>query len=237
MDFIVTFVLEFIIILADDIMIHSISIPRIISLPQEAADVPQVLDAMSVPFEPITEVNWPVEYPYCPEVAFRMAWCPEGLVLHYRVSEQSVRACCGEDNGRVWTDSCVECFIRNSDSDTYYNIECNCVGTLLIGLRGEDCERCHVPLESMAQVKRWASLGREPFGDRAESADWEIALVIPSSVFALYPIQLEQGTMLRANFYKCGDELPVPHFVSWNPIATATPNFHRPECFGEVRLL
>ena len=217
-------------------MIKSIVIPRLSELPAEAVDVPQLLDSMSVSFEPVSMVNWPNDYPYCPSMAFRMAWCPEGIVLHYRVSEQSVRAVYGEDNGQVWTDSCAECFIRNADSDTYYNIECNCVGTLLIGLRGEDCGRCHMSSEVMAQVKRWASLGREPFGDRAEHTDWELALVIPSTVFSKYPIRLEEGAKLRANFYECGDNLPVPHFVSWNPIATDKPNFHRPECFGELIL-
>lgn len=217
-------------------MIKSISVPRMASLPQEAADVLRLLDEMSVPFEPVATVNWPEEFPYCPEAAVRMAWCPEGIVLHYRVSEQSARAVYGEDNGQVWTDSCMECFIRNSDSDTYYNIECNCVGTLLIGLRGEDVGRCHMSPETMAQVKRWASLGREPFGDRAEQTAWELALVIPATVFSKYPIRLEEGALLRANFYKCGDNLPVPHFVSWNPITAEKPNFHRPECFGELVL-
>ena len=99
-------------------MIKSISVPRMASLPQEAADVLRLLDEMSVPFEPVATVNWPEEFPYCPEAAVRMAWCPEGIVLHYRVNEQSARAVYGEDNGQVWTDSCMECFIRNSDSDT-----------------------------------------------------------------------------------------------------------------------
>ena len=172
-------------------MKRSILVPRIVALPHEAAEVPNVLDAMQVPFEPIAMVNWPDEYSYCPEVKFRIAWCPGGLVLHYKVNEQSVRATYGEDDGKVWTDSCVECFIRNIDSNTYYNIECNCVGTLLIGLRGDDCGRCHLPFEALAQVKRWASLGREPFGNRAEHTAWELALVIPSSVFAGYPLRLE----------------------------------------------
>ena len=93
-----------------------------------------------------------------------------------------------------------------------------------------------MPPETMAQVKRWASLGREPFGARAEQTAWELALVIPATVFSKYPICLEEGGRLRANFYKCGDDLPVPHFVSWNPITTEKPNFHRPECFGELVL-
>lgn len=217
-------------------MMKSLTVSRIVALPNEASDVPALLDSMAVPFEPVAMVNWPKEFPYCPEAAVRMVWCPDGLILHYRVNEQSVRAVYGEDNGQVWTDSCMECFIRNTDSDTYYNIECNCVGTLLIGLRGEDVGRCHMAPETMALVKRWASLGREPFGNRAEHTAWELALVIPSSVFAGYPLRLEQGGKLRANFYKCGDDLPVPHYVSWNPIVAEKPNFHRPDCFGELVL-
>ena len=217
-------------------MMKSITIPRIKLLPQEAAEVPQMLDAMGVTFEPVATVNWPDEYPYCPEAAVRIAWCPEGIVLHYRVNEQSARATYGEDDGKVCTDSCVECFIRNVDLDTYYNIECNCVGALVIGLRGKDIARRHLSLDTLAEVKRWASLGREPFGVRTEQTAWELALVIPATVFSKYPIRLEEGGRLRANFYKCGDDLPVPHFVSWNPITTEKPNFHRPECFGELVL-
>ncbi len=59
-----------------DIMMKSIVVPRIVELPQEAVVVPAVLDAMAVPFEPVAMVNWPDEFPYCPDVAVRMAWCP-----------------------------------------------------------------------------------------------------------------------------------------------------------------
>ncbi len=217
---------------------NRLQITRIASLPSTAAEVPAMLDSLNVSFQPIASVNWPEQYPYCPDVVFRVAWCPEGLVLHYRVSEQSVRAVYGEDDGCVWTDSCVECFIRNADSETYYNIECNCVGTMLIGVgTAIKSERSRLPLAVVGEVKRWASLGKEPFGNRAEATDWEIALVVPTSVFAKSPIRLEAGAILRVNFYKCGDELPVPHFVSWNPVNVPSPNFHRPEFFGEMKLL
>ena len=217
-------------------MKHSITIPQISALPHDAAEVPQLFDAMSVPYETIATVNWPDEYPYCPDIQFRMAWCTDGMVLHYRVSEQCVRATCGEDDGQVWTDSCVECFIRNADDALYYNIECNCVGAMLIGARTCREDRTRLSIAVVGGVRRWASLGSEPFGVRNEPTTWELALVIPASVFAEHPFQLEKGTTLRANFYKCGDDLPVPHFVSWNAIETEKPNFHRPECFGEVVL-
>ena len=37
----------------------------------------------------------------------------------------------------------------------------------------------------------------------------------------------------KANFYKCGDKLPVPHFLSWKPINVPAPDFHLP-CFLET---
>ncbi|WP_350005689.1 carbohydrate-binding family 9-like protein, partial [Phocaeicola dorei] len=40
------------------------------------------------------------------------------------------------------------------------------------------------------------------------------------------------GMVVRANFYKCGDELQKPHFLSWSPIKIEKPDFHRPDFFG-----
>ena len=42
------------------------------------------------------------------------------------------------------------------------------------------------------------------------------------------------GKEIRANFYKCGDELDKPHYLSWNPINLEKPNFHCPEFFGTL---
>jgi hypothetical protein len=36
------------------------------------------------------------------------------------------------------------------------------------------------------------------------------------------------------NFYKCADDTENPHFLSWNPILLATPNFHCPDYFGGI---
>lgn len=217
-------------------MNRTLEISRMMMLPREAADVPSLLDAMGVDFEPISVVDWPEEFPYRPEAAFRMAWSEEGLVLHYRVSEQSVRALYVDDNGSVWTDSCVECFIRNADSDVYYNMECNCIGTVLVGVGDGRHDRKRFGQEQLVQIARWASLGRAPFEERLEPTQWEVVLVIPAAVFAAQPLCLKAGATLRANFYKCGDMLSVPHFVSWNAIDVPSPDFHRPEFFGELRL-
>ena len=70
----------------------------------DAACVPAALDAADIPFEPIACVDWPRDYPYCPEAAFRIAHTESALLIHYRVKEQSVRARYDYDNGQQWTE-------------------------------------------------------------------------------------------------------------------------------------
>jgi hypothetical protein len=77
-------------------------------------------------------------------------------------------------------------------------------------------------------------LGREAFDERVGECAWEVALVIPYSAFFLHDITSLDGKTLRANFYKCGDKLQTPHFLSWNPIGLEKPNFHCPEFFGTL---
>lgn len=218
-------------------MKHSLEVLRMASLPASAAEVPQLFDEMLVPFSPITMANWPCDYPYTPDVAFRIAWCEEGLALHYKVSEQSVRALFADDNGSVWTDSCVEFFVRNAESNVYYNMEFNCIGTVLVGVGDGRHERRRLSVEKLKLIDRWASLGRTPFEERLVPTQWEVAIVIPASVFEQHPISLEPGAAIYANFYKCGDKLTVPHFLSWSPIEVPSPDFHRPDFFGKLQLM
>jgi hypothetical protein len=98
-------------------------------------------------------------------------------------------------------------------------------------------DRQPVAPELKKRVLRWASLGSEPFEEQCQPTSWEVALVIPVCVFELAPLNLEEGAILCANFYKCGDELSMPHLVSWNAIQAPHPDYHRPECFGQLRLL
>ena len=86
----------------------------------------------------------------------------------------------------------------------------------------------------MEKVSRWSSLGRTPFEERIGECTWEVALVIPYTVFIKHRITSLDGQTIKANFYKCGDELQTPHFLSWNPINIEKPDFHRPDFFGSL---
>lgn len=202
-------------------------------LPVEA--IPALLDQEKIDFQPVATVNWE-EFPYRPSVQFRLAHTDDSLLLHFQVREASVRATAPADNGRVWEDSCVEFFSVPAGDGVYYNLECNCAGTLLVGAGAAREGRQRAPQAVLDRVQRWASLGREPFAERIGACSWEVALIIPASTFFLHELGSFAGCDIRANFYKCGDLLPTPHFLSWNPIDLPKPDFHCPQFFGLLHL-
>lgn len=210
-----------------------LNIKHIESSEIKAADVPSLLDKAGIVFNRIDTVNW-TEYPYCPEAGFRLAYTDNAILLNYKVKEDSIRAIAPNDNGNVWEDSCVEFFSIPADDGIYYNIECNCAGTLLVGAGNCRNGRKHAPLELLRNADRWSSLGRNPFDEKHGVHEWELALVIPFTTFFMHEISSLKGKSLKSNFYKCGDGLQVPHFLSWNPIETETPDFHRPDYFGTL---
>ena len=190
----------------------------------------------TVEWNVIDIVNWS-DYPYRPKVEFRMVNGDSALLLQYRVKEQAVRAVATADNGEVWKDSCVEMFINPAGDDLYYNFEFNCIGNCLLAVGATRGGREMAKPEILSQIRRKTSLEKKPFVERKGETEWELSAVIPFACFFKHPDYLPDGKTARANFYKCGDDLTVPHFLSWNPVKTDKPDFHRPECFGTVKFM
>ncbi|MCF0160843.1 MAG: hypothetical protein HUJ99_08625 [Bacteroidaceae bacterium] len=208
-----------------------LAIPFIPALSTDLPALPAWLDEQGIPFTVVDTVNWPA-YPYRPDVRFRMVHTDNALVLHYVVTEQSVKAEAGRDNGPVWEDACVEFFSVPANDGIYYNLECNCAGQLLVAAGTERNDREFAPPSVLQGVKRWSSLGRESFPERVGECTWQVVLYVPLSTFFKHGIASLRGQTIRANFYKCGDKLMQAHFLSWNPIPIEQPDFHRPDCFG-----
>ena len=215
-----------------------IEILKIKETPAEACEVVDLLDRNGVEWHSVGCNNWPEDYPYSPKAEFRIAFTSDAFLLNYRVVEETVRAQYGEDNEQVWTDSCMEFFLSpDKDSDVYYNLETNCIATVLLGVRGGDVEKSHASKQLLATIKRWSSLGRVPFEQHVAEGEWQTAFVVPFEVYWHHDLQSlmeENRCVMRANFYKCGDLLPKPHFLSWSPIDYEKPNFHLPRFFGEI---
>ena len=199
-----------------------------------ASEIRCLMDRENIPFTAVSQVNWP-DWPYRPEVAVRMALGHDALLIHYRVNEQAILARYASDGDSVWTDSCVETFIRPDDAEGYYNIECSCIGTLLIGYGTGREGRQPLAKTLLETADRWASLGRNPLGLINEPTTWELALVLPYTLFGDDSAQVAAGR-ISLNVYKCGDDLPTPHFVSLFPIEVPQPDFHRPDFFRKAEV-
>jgi hypothetical protein len=63
---------------------------------------------------------------------------------------------------------------------------------------------------------------------------WELTVAIPVDVFTHHEVSSLEGRKCEGNFYKCGDELEEPHFVSWTHIESPQPDFHLPQFFGSL---
>lgn len=67
---------------------------------------------------------------------------------------------------------------------------------------------------------------------------WTVEYSIPFTFIEKYfgKLDIGPGYRLEGNFYKCGDETKYPHYGCWNPIKISSPDFHRPEFFGDLVL-
>lgn len=212
-------------------MMKKIIIPKILI---DATDINQVANRLeTLCVNKIDTVNWPDAYPSKPDVTFAMAHNGENILLQYRVKENEILAVVTKDNGEVWTDSCVEMFL-SFDNQHYYNAEFTCIGKALLGYRKFGEKAVHASEQTMRSIVRQSTLGTANRGKEIGNFDWTLTLISPCTAFWQSGINGFDGLQAKGNFYKCGDNLSVPHFVSWNKIETPKPSFHQPSFFGEL---
>ncbi len=180
----------------------------------------------------INVINWE-EYSYLPRVNFLITYSEYAIYIKFNVTEQSVLARKHSVNDSVYQDSCVEFFVSPGDG-LYHNFEFNPIGTTHAGEqkgRGLGTVKDNQVVE---KVRTYSSLGNKPFEEIKEETTWSLAVEIPFNTFTNRSFDEIKGSSMKANFYKCGDQLTIPHFVTWNNIDTENPDFHRPECFGVI---
>jgi hypothetical protein len=187
----------------------------------------------------VDKINWP-EYTYKPFVKLYSGYSGTYLYLFYEVEKDFFRAHALADQEPVWEDSCVEFFISRDDSlildavagepAVYRNFEFNALGYCLSAY-GNKLQREPLASAEMERILRMPSLDRQNMPAEGAEFSWELSVAIPLDLLGIQP-----GSVFRANFYKCGDLTKKPHFLSWNRINSASPDFHLPQFFGEAEL-
>jgi hypothetical protein len=181
----------------------------------------------------IEEINWD-DFNYKPEVKFVIGYTDNEILLKYYITEEYFKAEKTISNQMVCEDSCVEFFVSPADDGIYYNMEFNGIGTCLLGTGTARENSVKADPEIISRIRRMTSAGNNPVGEKKGRFSWTITMAIPLNVFFHHKIKELKGRTFMANFYKCGDKLSVPHYLTWNPVGTSKPDFHRPDYFGRL---
>lgn len=180
----------------------------------------------SVPIVELQHTGW---LPPAP-VSARAQACynDETLFLRMEAAESPVRATLQDPLSQVCNDSCLEFFLApDAGDERYLNFEFNPLGALYLGFGSTRPTRVRQIVKSPEEL-----FCPEPF--RTHDG-WGICWEIPFAFLRNYfPSFVPRGEV-AGNFYKCGDETAQPHYLSWAPMRSETPDFHRRHDFGTLR--
>jgi hypothetical protein len=175
-----------------------------------------------------------------PTVRARLLYDGASLLVSFRVEDRYVLATAEKHQDFVHIDSCVELFFAPGPDagGGYFNIECNCGGTVLFHhqrSRGEDVRT--IDLETIRAMDVRHSLPSRVVPEIATPTIWTVAYRVPlRDLEAFAPVMMPKpGAVWRANLYKCADRSSHPHWLTWSLVDLPQPDFHRREHFGILR--
>jgi len=189
--------------------------------------------ALPAPFDALNEIEiadypWLNAYPDRFPTFARAGWNEDGITVLMYAEEAPVLSRETGFGGAPCRDSCMEFFfIPFPEADArYLNIEINPFGAPHVGIGEGRYDRRVYKTAIDGMTIRTSKPGKY----------WAISYRIPMSLIeAEYGRTLAAGQTMRGNFYKCSEDIH-PHFGTWNPVVAPQPDFHRPECFGEIVL-
>lgn len=175
--------------------------------------------------------HWESEPPYRPKTYFKIGVVGDDLAAVLKCYESNPKADFTERNAPVYRDSCLEFFVLPiAERKEYINIEVNSKGIFLCEFGDGRENRVQVSslTETFPRVRAF-------FGKDLQGDFWAVDIRLTKKFLSeLYNIQEEKFdfSVVKANFYKCGDDCEVPHYIAFAPVTTLPPGFHNPECFA-----
>ena len=160
----------------------------------------------------------------------QLAWDETGIYVNMYAKEAEIR--CLELNplDPVCVDSCLEFFIRPTESLNYFNFEYNFACNVFLGFGTSTADLFRlIPADQKALF--------QPKSYKTEDG-WGITYHIPFSfIRQFFPaFEAYEGLHFRGNFYRSGEQAACPIGKSWNPIDPSAYSFHCPNFYGELIL-
>ena len=182
----------------------------------------------------LTSYHWESDPPYRPDTYFKMGVIGDDLVAKLQCYEENPKAIYTERDEPMYKDSCLEFFVAPiEDREEYVNVEMNSKGAFLCEFGKGKYDRVFVSSLTDASPIVEAFKGEDMNG-----AFWGVTVKLTKVFLSeLYKIPKEKidYSTVKANFYKCGDDCRVPHYLAFSPVTTLPPGFHNPECFAVLK--
>ena len=182
-------------------------------------------------FHRLTNFHWESDPPYRPNTYFKMGVVGDDLVATLKCYEENPRAVFENRDDPVYRDSCLEFFVAPIEGrEEYLNIEMNSKGVFLCEFGKGKYDR--VFLKSFTHA---APVVEAFNGEDINGSFWGVKATLTIDFLSdVYKIEKENidFTTVRANFYKCGDDCEIQHYLAFSPVTTLPPGFHNPECFA-----
>lgn len=184
----------------------------------------------------IDKVNWADQYPDRRPAKAILAHDGTYIHIFFETTGPHLKAVVDTDQGPVSSDSCFEFFVSpDADSPRYWNFEFNAIGCINASHRTTRKNPTRLSAGLLDSILTLSSVGDAPFEEKDGVHTWSLFVAIP---LALPGIRYDGAPVdIRANLYKCGSATSSPHYLSWAPILTYKPDFHRPEFFARMTLL
>ncbi|MDM8161498.1 carbohydrate-binding family 9-like protein [Labilibaculum sp. K2S] len=210
-----------------------LKIPNISASMNGEVDLFEVMKSLED--NPIDRFSWGKVDP-APMVCFKIAHNNKTILLQYDIWETETLARYSNHNAQVCKDSCVEFFIAFEGEQNYYNFEFNCLGTCHAAWGSDRNNRQLLKSTIINQIQEHTKMQRA-IKNGLPLINWQLSLQFPLNVFSFDDIDGLIGKKATANFYKCGDDLCQPHFITWNPVKAEKPDFHLKSHFGRIEFL
>lgn len=180
-------------------------------------------------FHRLTNYHWESDPPYRPNTYFKMGVVCSDLVATLKCYEENPKAVFVNRDDPIYKDSCLEFFVAPlEEKEEYINVEMNSNGAFLCEFGTGKYDRVFVSslIDSSPIVDAFK-------GEDMNGAFWGVTVKLTNAFLReLYKTENIDFKTVKANFYKCGDDCDVPHYLAFSPVTTLPPGFHNPECFA-----
>lgn len=178
--------------------------------------------------------NWPADFPYAPQVGFRIFHTGADLLLRFDVAERCTAAARSTTTAPYGPIPARSSFSAPKGATPTTTSNATASARCSSGTGATVRRRNHAPAEVLRTVRRRATYPHAPLPETEGDNRWTLTLAIPAAALFRDRIAGWDGVQGAMNLYKCGDDLSCPHYLSWRPVGTPAPDFHRPEFFEPV---